>query len=67
MSEEEVAMGRQYSLPVHSGGASSISKGDRTSVKSLRMLELERNDQERAAIKFAVDLFKGGNNLQLET
>lgn len=55
-------MGRQYSPPVHSGGASSISKGERSSMKSLRLLELERGDQERAAIKFAVDLFHGSNN-----
>jgi len=34
-------------------------------MKSLRFLELERADQEREAIKLAVNLFNGGGNMLL--
>ena len=68
MTEEELAMGRQYSPPVnvHSalGGASSKGRSI-MSTKSHRLLELERDDQERAAIKLAVNLFNGGGTAML--
>ena len=60
---------QQYTAPVprHSGvsrggAASSVGKA---SMKSLRFLELERADQEREAIKLAVNLFNGGGNMLL--